>query len=122
MHNDGVWILVDDAVSEAKSFADALLVKGGIQVEVLSPEDGRISLLSGARHPAGVLIDVDLSSISGETGTGPGIAQDIRVKQKSGAIPEYPVVRFAALAPVQRNVRGDPTSDDLFDVKIQKRK
>ncbi|MCO8644759.1 hypothetical protein KGP93_15740 [Burkholderia multivorans] len=120
MANDGAWILIDDAEAEAQSFADSLSAKGGIAVEVLKPAEARSMLLSGERHPAGILVDVDLSSIAGETGTGPGIAQDIRVKQKAGAIPEYPLIRFAALAPVQKNVRGDPTSDDLFDLKIQK--
>ena len=120
MANDGAWILIDDAEAEAQSFADSLSATGGIAVEVLKPAEARSTLLSGGRHPAGILVDVDLSSIKGETGTGPGIAQDIRVKQKAGTIPEYPLIRFAALAPVQKNVRGDPTSDDLFDLKIQK--
>lgn len=120
MANDGTWILVDDAEAEAQSFADSLSAKGGFNVEVMVPSAARSALLSAGRHPAGVLVDVDLSSIAGETGTGPGIAQDIRVKQKAKSIPEYPVVRFAALAPIQKNVLGDPTSDDLFDLKIQK--
>lgn len=120
MANDDIWIFVDDAASEAQAFADALSAKGGFGVEVMTPDMARSALLSGERHPAGVLVDIDLSSIQGETGTGPGIAQDIRVKQRAGTIPEYPIVRFAALAPVQKNVRGDPTSDDLFDLKVQK--
>jgi hypothetical protein len=120
MANDRTWIFVDDAAAEAQAFADALSSKGDFGVEVMTPDLARSALLSDRRQPAGVLMDIDLSSIQGETGTGPGIAQDIRVKQKADSIPEYPLVRFAALAPVQKNVRGDPTSDDLFDLKIQK--
>ena len=65
-------------------------------------------------------MDVDLSSEEGVHGTGLGIAQDIRAKQKAGALVEFPVVRFAYPGPVQLNIGGDPASDDLFDDKIQK--
>lgn len=65
MANDGAWILIDDAEAEAQSFADSLSAKGGIAVEVLKPAEARSMLLSGERHPAGILVDVDLSSIAG---------------------------------------------------------
>jgi hypothetical protein len=63
---------------------------------------------------AGVLVDIDLSSEI--AGTGLGLAQDLRAKQKNQDIPDYPVVRFANPDPVRRYVGADPVSDDLFDL------
>jgi CheY-like chemotaxis protein len=120
MASDGIWIFVDDRVEEATVFAEVLSSTGLIKVEVISPQDARIELLQKGREPAGVLMDVDLSSIQGEFGTGPGIAQDIRTKQKSGSTPEFPVIRFSAAEPLNRNVVGDPSSDDLFELAILK--
>ncbi|MES3676971.1 hypothetical protein QC589_13520 [Halomonas elongata] len=114
------WFLVDDLKEEAEAFAEKLRDDGGLAVRVLNPDEAKNKLLRDGCEPNGVLMDVDLSSIQGELGSGPGIAQDIRVKQKSQEIPEYPVIRFAALKKVKQNVRGDPTSDDLFDIKVQK--
>jgi hypothetical protein len=65
-------------------------------------------------------MDVDLSAIPNELGTGPGIAQDIRTKQKAGLACEFPIVRFSAADPLARNVFGDPSSEDLFELKILK--
>lgn len=120
MSNDGIWIFVDDLQTEAMAFAAELERTGLIKVEVLSPNEARTHLLKDGRWPAGVLMDVDLSSIADELGTGPGIAQDIRTKQKAKKAQEFPIVRFSAAEPVQRNVLGDPSSDDLFEIKIPK--
>lgn len=120
MAHDGIWIFVDDQPDAAKAFADELNEGGSVRVEVMSPTHARAALLLEKREPAGVLMDVDLSASSGECGTGPGIAQDIRVKQKNGSAREFPLVRFAAADLVARNVLGDPTSDDLFELKINK--
>lgn len=120
MPHDGCWIFVDDYAEEAKAFAEELEGEGGIKIEVMLPADARKALLADRREPAGVLMDVDLSSVPGEFGTGPGIAQDIRVKQKGGGAKEFPIVRFSAAAPIEKNVRGDPTSDDLFELKVPK--
>lgn len=114
------WIFVDDVPDAAQAFADRLSKDTGLTVEVIGPETAKAEVLSGKLVPHGVLMDVDLSAAPGENGTGPGIAQDIRVKQKARAISEFPVVRFAAIAPVEKNLKGDPASDDLFDLKIQK--
>jgi hypothetical protein len=115
------WVLVDDSPDEAQSFADQL-AKGDyrLAVEVLAPGIARERLLTKTVTPTGVLMDVDLANAPGERGSGPGIAQDMRVKQKAGEINEFPIVRFAARLPVQKNVNGDPGSDDLFDLKILK--
>lgn len=120
MANDGVWVFVDDRLEEAKAFGAEFERSGLIRVEVLSPAVARSQLLVGRRRPAGVLMDVDLSAIADELGTGPGIAQDIRTKQKARLAEEFPIVRFSAAEPVQRNVLGDPSSDDLFESKILK--
>src|SRR5208282_4468191 len=80
----------------------------------------REHLLTGKVVPLGVLMDVDLSGIAGEHGTGLGIAQDIRGKQKAREIGDYPLVRFAGPKPVAEIVGGDPSSDDLFDLRISK--
>jgi hypothetical protein len=120
MPNDGVWVFVDDLQVEANAFAVELERTALIRVEVLSPNEARTQLLKAGRWPAGVLMDVDLSSIADELGTGPGIAQDIRTKQKAKLAKEFPIVRFSAAEPLQRNVLGDPSSDDLFELKIPK--
>jgi hypothetical protein len=115
------WIFVDDSEGEAKSFATRLSeASSPFKVVPVLPEPARAGLLSNKIRPAGVLMDVDLSGAPGPLGTGPGIAQDIRVKQKAGEICEYPVIRFAGATNVARNVKGDPASDDLFDAKIMK--
>ena len=119
--NSDTWVFVDDLINEAKAFAGQLRVGDyPLEVEVHGPAEARELLLSRRIEPAGVLMDVDLSSAEREQGTGPGLAQDLRVKQRAGEIPEFPIARFAALAPVEKNVKGDPASDDLFDIKIQK--
>jgi hypothetical protein len=115
------WLFIDDKVDEAAAFRDTLADgEFAIDVDVLGAEAGRAAILTGVSQPGGVLMDVDLSSEAGVHGTGLGIAQDIRAKQKAGSLVEFPVVRFAYLGPVQLNVGGDPASDDLFDDKIQK--
>jgi hypothetical protein len=115
------WIFVDDVVDEQNAYAQNLSRgQDDLRVIGLSPKDAREQILTGANHPDGVLMDVELTSAAGELGTGPGIAQDIRVKQKAGEIEEFPVVRFAGRQPVVKNIKGDPASDDLFDLKISK--
>jgi hypothetical protein len=115
------WLFIDDKVDEAGAFRDELgCGELAIRVDVLGAEAGRTAILTGAIQPGGVLMDVDLSSEAGVHGTGLGIAQDIRAKQKAGSLVEFPIIRFAYLGPVQMNVGGDPASDDLFDDKIQK--
>jgi hypothetical protein len=121
MSNDLWWAFVEDQPDEAKSFAQRLgQGQGAISIRVLSPSEARSDLLTGRIDPAGVLIDVELSAATGEHGTGLGIAQDIRGKQKAREIADYPVVRFARPEPVAEIISGDPSSDDLFDLRIQK--
>jgi hypothetical protein len=114
------WLFVDDRLDEASAFAELLSGTGLIKVRVISPEEARSALLQRGSRPLGVLMDVDLSSIQGEFGTGPGIAQDIRTKQKAGLAAEFPIVRFSAAEPLIKNVVGDPSSDDLFELTFLK--
>jgi hypothetical protein len=121
MSNELWWAFVEDQPDEAQSFAQRLGEgQGGISIRVLNPSEARDDLLTGRIDPAGVLIDVELSAATGEHGTGLGIAQDIRGKQKAREIADYPVVRFARPEPVAEIISGDPSSDDLFDLRIQK--
>jgi hypothetical protein len=114
-------MFVDDVPDAAQSFADQLSTGAHpINVKVIEPAQAREQLLTGKVEPNGVLIDVELSNAPGELGSGPGIAQDLRVKQRARAIGEFPIVRFAGRGPVERNVKGDPGSDDLFDLRILK--
>jgi hypothetical protein len=115
------WILIDDFPNDAGAYADHL-ARGShpIRVEVLLPDAAKELLLTQKVKPDGILMDVDLSYAEGERNSGPGLAQHIRVKQKARDVGEYPVVRFSYRDKVEKNVQGDPTSDDLFDLKIQK--
>lgn len=115
------WAFVEDQPEEARSFAEHLgMGERAIVVEVLSPSKAREDLLTGKVVPLGVLMDVDLSGVAGEYGTGLGISQDIRGKQKAHEIFDYPIVRFARPEPVAKIIGGDPSSDDLFDLRIGK--
>ena len=52
--------------------------------------------------------------------TGPGLAQSIRVGQMRGLLPSFPIVRFSAREKVRENIGSDISSDELFDLKIDK--
>ena len=121
MSDHAAWAFVDDQRQEADAFADHLS-KGdeAILVKVISPLAARDGVLGGKIKSDGILMDVDLSADPGERGTGLGIAQDIRAAQKVRALAEMPIVRFARHDQVAARVGGDPTSDDLFDLLIDK--
>ncbi|KCZ53956.1 hypothetical protein [Hyphomonas chukchiensis] len=116
------WLIVDDQQEERMAFADRISNPGaGIRVTPVSPSEARILLLSERNVPKGVLMDVHLSDAEGELGTGPGLAQDIRLKQRSkDIVGEYPIVRFSRKTILAVSVYGDPTSIDLFDLSVDK--
>lgn len=115
------WAFVDDQPAPAAAFADELSEpESGFEVFLVGPGEARRDLLSASTKVDGVLIDVDLSDVPGEHGTGPGIAQDIRINQENGKLPPFALVRFASRAKVIANIGGDVSSDDLFDLKIDK--
>lgn len=107
------WLFVDDQ-ADAVAYA-AELAKVNVKVDHVQPSAARKLLLDQNPSLAGVLMDVDLSGEVGMLGTGLGLAQDVRARQKNGGLEDFPIIRFANPGPIAKNVRGDPTSDDLFD-------
>lgn len=115
------WVLVDDQAVPAAAFVDSLRQPElDFNVRLLTPGEARDLILAGTLAPDGMLMDVDLSDVPGEHGSGPGIAQDVRIKQENDTLPAFPVVRFAYRDKVRRNIGSDASSDDLFDLKFDK--
>jgi hypothetical protein len=65
-------------------------------------------------------MDVDLSNQLGRQQTGPGMSQNIRIAQQRQSIPSFPLVRFSLRYKILENIGRDSTSDDIFDLKIEK--
>lgn len=121
MPRKALWLFVDDQINEAIAIAKRLSeASAEIEIEHRTPEKFREEVLTQNKKIDGALLDVNLSGIQKEHGTGPGIAQDIRIKQRNGSVHEFPVIRFSSREQVKRNIGGDPGSDDLFDLKISK--
>lgn len=114
------WLLVDDSPDEAKAFAAGLSSVDRLAVEHISAADASTALGSGSLSAAGILMDVDLSNELGRQQTGPGMSQDIRVAQHKQTIPSFPVVRFSLRDKILENIGRDASSDDIFDLKIEK--
>ncbi len=120
------WIIADDQLQDAEAFAASFereMPVAGISWIAMQASDAQQYLLSDTGSDiAGVLVDVDLSSDGKMIGTGLGLAQDIRAKQKNRTNPtaDYPVLRFANPDPVREYVGDDPASDDLFDLLVSK--
>lgn len=114
------WLLIDDSPEEAASFAARLSRGKELSVDPISGTDAAIALTKGSFAPAGVLMDVDLSNEKGWQQTGPGMAQDIRVAQQRQTTPAFPIVRFSLRNKVLENIGRDSSSDDIFDLKIEK--
>lgn len=116
----GPWLLVDDSAEEGASFVTYLARGNALSINHMTAHDAALALGNGALAPAGVLMDVDLSNEPGQQLTGPGLSQDIRVAQQKQTIPPFPIVRFSFRARVIENIGRDPSSDDIFDLKIEK--
>lgn len=114
------WLLIDDSPEEAASFARSLSCAEKLQIDPISARDAGSALESGSFAPAGVLVDVDLSNEMGQRQTGPGMSMDIRVAQQRQALPSFPIVRFSLRDKILENIGRDPSSDDVFDLKIEK--
>jgi hypothetical protein len=118
------WIVVDDQLSEAQAFAASFQTASQSDAciwDAMQASDAQIYLLgSRGEGIAGALIDVDLSSDGRVIGTGLGLAQDLRARQKNRQSLDFPLIRFANADPVRRYVGDDPVSDDLFDLLIPK--
>lgn len=89
------WLLIDDSPQEAKAFAQNLAQEDVLPIEYISASDAAEALGTGTLKPAGVLMDVDLSSELGPQQTGPGMSQSIRVAQQKNLLPPFPLVRFS---------------------------
>jgi len=114
------WLLIDDSPEEAASYAQALSDGDTFIVEPLSVNGALSAIGSDKFSPAGVLMDVDLSNEIGQQQTGPGISQDMRVAQQKQTLPPFPIVRFSLRDKVLENIGHDSSSDDIFDLKIEK--
>lgn len=114
------WLLVDDSPEEAASFAARLSDGEALSIKYISAKDAAAALGDGTLAAAGILMDVDLSNETGRKQTGPGMSQDIRIAQVKQAIPPFPIVRFSLRDKVLENIGRDSSSDDLFDLKIEK--
>ncbi|MCV9936707.1 hypothetical protein OIU35_10065 [Boseaceae bacterium BT-24-1] len=114
------WLLIDDSPEEAASFARSLSLAGKLQIDHLSAREATAALDKGQFAPQGVLMDVDLSNEMGQRQTGPGMSQDMRVAQQKRALPSFPIVRFSLRNKILENIGRDPSSDDVFDLKIEK--
>ena len=114
------WLLIDDSPEEAQAFARDLAQGDLLSIEYISAFAAAQALEAGTLNPAGVLMDVDLSNELGPQQTGPGMSQSIRVAQQTQSLPPFPLVRFSLLRRVLENIGRDSSSDDIFDLKIEK--
>ena len=114
------WVIVDDAPEETEVFAGELKRGDVLDVRTAGAEEIQEQIEHGSLEPAGLLMDVDLSNEAGMRFTGPGLAQSIRVAQMRRLLPSFPIVRFSAREKVRENIGSDISSDELFDLKIDK--
>ncbi|SOC22102.1 hypothetical protein [Rhodobacter maris] len=114
------WLLIDDSPQEAKAFAQDLAQEDVLPIEYISASEAEAALGAGELKPAGVLMDVDLSNELGPLRNGPGMSQSIRGAQQKNLLQPFPIVRFSYRSKVLENIGRDPSSDDLFDLKIEK--
>lgn len=114
------WLFVDDSKGDRDAFAASLCADGLVSVRAISAGEAR-GLLEGNRlAPAGVLMDIDLSNEPGGNQSGLGLTADIRAAQNRASTPPFPIVRFSYRAKVAQNIGTDPSSDDYFDLLIDK--
>jgi hypothetical protein len=114
------WLLIDDSPEEAAAFAARLSEGRLLSIDYMTGTDAAAALGADKFAPAGVLMDVDLSNEMGRQQTGPGMSQDMRVAQQRQTIPPFPIVRFSLRDKVLENIGRDSSSDDIFDLKIEK--
>jgi hypothetical protein len=81
--------------------------------------------LIASTNPDGLLLDIKLTRTAGTEGEplafdGMAVAQQLRSLQTRGELPAIPIVRLSQPEVVRDYIRGDSTSDDLFDDRISK--
>jgi hypothetical protein len=116
----GNWLLIDDSPEEAAAFATSLSASDVLTILPIGAQEAAAAINTRTFSPAGVLMDVDLSNEAGSQQSGPGMAQDIRVAQQKQVLPGFPIVRFSLRDKVLENIGHDSSSDDIFDLKIEK--
>lgn len=114
------WLLIDDSPEEAAAFASSLSNGNALTIVPMGAQEAAAAISASKFSPSGVLMDVDLSNETGSQQSGPGMAQDIRVAQQKQAVPGFPIVRFSLREKVIVNIGHDSSSDDIFDLKIEK--
>lgn len=133
------YLLIDDDFQSvdapAERYAEKLTVvsKGGLTVEMYRPESiDKVRAHIVETNAAGLLIDVAFTNARTEANVpiaydGMALAQQIRtwqtrgLRQSSGTnLPEFPLVRLSKLDVIREFIKGDTTSEDLFDEKIDK--
>jgi hypothetical protein len=114
------WLFVDDSKDDRDSFARALSVGESIRVTAIPATEARAALATDALKAAGILMDIDLSNESSTKESGLGLTADIRAAQHRETIPSFPIVRFSYRDKVAANIGRDPSSDDYFDLAIEK--
>lgn len=114
------WLLIDDSPEEAAAFAASLGKGDALKIMHMGAQEAAAAISAGTFSPSGVLMDVDLSNETGSQQSGPGMAQDIRVAQQKRAVSGFPIVRFSLRDKVIENIGNDSSSDDIFDLKIEK--
>ena len=114
------WLFVDDSAEDRDSFARALSDNAQVRVTAISGTEARGRLDSDKLSAAGLLMDVDLSNESSGTKSGLGLTADIRAAQHRQVIPSFPIVRFSFREKVDANIGRDSSSDQSFDLKIEK--
>lgn len=131
-----ILMLDDDAGGDAPAelYAETLAEASGGAMGVTVAKPGLMSetiALIADRKPSCLLLDVALTNALTAEGLplgydGIALAQQIRTLQTrgrtpgGGGLPGFPIVRLSKRDVIAEYVSGDPTSDDLFDERIDK--
>ncbi|RYG89562.1 MAG: hypothetical protein EON59_01430 [Alphaproteobacteria bacterium] len=114
------WLFVDDTKGDRQSFADALSLGDLLRVTAISGGQMRERLAAKDLKANGILMDIDLSNETGLPENGLALTAGIRAAQNRGDVPSFPIVRFSYRARVAENIGHDASSDDYFDLAIDK--
>ena len=114
------WLFVDDSQEDREAFARELSADGVIEVEAISAGETRRRLGEEELRCDGLLMDIDLSNESGRRESGLGLTADIRGAQQQMTAPSFPIVRFSYRSKVAESIGRDGSSDESFDLKVDK--
>jgi CheY-like chemotaxis protein len=111
---------VDDSKDDRDAFATALSSGGRVSVGAVSASRAYELLGTNELYADGLLMDIDLSNEVPDNRSGLGLTADIRAAQHRGTTPAFPIVRFSLRAKVAENIGLDSSSDEYFDLKVDK--